>query len=87
MQICIAIEHQGDADKYFIYFSMKTYTVVIIRTAPMRHSNEYGKCPKISYTNMSDKMAMHTVQTQIRLLLKEEQSDQGLQYLPFQHVF
>ena len=29
----------------------------------------YGKCPKILYTKMSDKMHMQTVQTQIRLLL------------------
>ena len=45
------------------------------------------KCPKISYTNITDKTAyMQTVQTQIRLLLME-QSDQGLHYLPFHLVF
>ena len=45
------------------------------------------KCPKISYTNVTDKMAyMQTVQTQIRLLLME-QSDQGLHCLPFHLVF
>ena len=42
-----------------------------------------GKCPKILYTKVANKMAyMQTVQTQIRLLL-QEQSDQGLHCLPF----
>ena len=36
-----------------------------------------GKCPEILNTKVSDKWHMQTVQTQIRLLLKE-QPDQGL---------
>ena len=42
----------------------------------------YHKCPKILYTNFSDKMA-HTVLTQIRLLLQQEHSDLGLHCLPY----
>ena len=45
---------------------------------------QYDKCPKILYTKVTDKMV--TVQTQIRLLLKE-QSDQGLHCLPFHYYF
>ena len=42
----------------------------------------YGKCPKISNTKVSDKTTYANMQTQIRLLLKE-QSDQGLHCLTF----
>ena len=45
----------------------------------------YRKCPKISNTKLT-KWHMQTVQTQIRLLLKE-QSDQGLHCLPIHYVF
>ena len=37
----------------------------------------YGECPTILYNKVSDKWHMQTMQTQIRLLLKE-QSDKGL---------
>ena len=43
--------------------------------------NSHRKCPKISYIKVWDKMHVQTVQTQIRLLLKE-QSDLGLHCLP-----
>ena len=42
----------------------------------------YCKCPKISNTKVSDKTTYANMQTQIRLLLKE-QSDQGLHCLTF----
>ena len=51
--------------------------------APMIH---YGKCPKLTYTNISDKIHTHTVQIQIWLLLMEV-SDRGLHCLLLQQVF
>ena len=39
-----------------------------------------GKCPKISYTNVADKMASANSAVPD---LTEEQSDQGVQCLPF----
>ena len=43
-------------------------------------------CPKISYTSFSEKVAMQTIQTHIRLLLKG-QANLGLCCLPlYQHT-
>ena len=46
----------------------------------------YGKCPKICTQEFLTQLHMQTVQTQIKLLLKE-QSDQGLHCLPFHQVY
>ena len=44
---------------------------------------QYGKCPKISYTNVSDKMAYANSADLDKIFLLKEQSDQGLHCLPF----
>ena len=78
------------AKTYFIAYGSERVKITYIlfasfsrpETKKKNVDNEYSKCPTISYTKVSDKLHMQTVQTQIRLLLKG-QFDQGLHFLPF----
>ena len=51
-----------------------------------QEENEYHKCPKISNTNVSDKMAYANSADPDQTAPKE-QSDQGLHCLPFHKLF